>query len=159
MPVEASAGVDAAVCVKTPACIDARPEIPGTVVAGSVITGIMAVSVIPGAVIAGSVIPAPDVTSPRVDTTGTIISAAPHHGTAVIDAAARTSDGCPSDAAIGYVSGGLASVKDRPLGDRTAAEADAVSVAATAAGAKSANITLRIGYSFSLRHTPFLSNV
>jgi hypothetical protein len=38
-----------------------------------------------------------------------------------------------------------------PLGDKTVAEAEAVSVAAIAAGAKSANKTLRIGYSSSLR--------
>ena len=112
MPVEASAGVDAAASIisataniDAPASVDAGPVIP--VIPGSVI----ARSVIPGSVIpAASDVNAP----PGVNTTGPIIPAAADYGTAVIGAAG-TSDGCPSDGAIGNVSGGRAFVNDRAL--------------------------------------------
>jgi hypothetical protein len=107
MPVEASAGVDAAASIiSATANIDA----PASVDAGSVIP------VIPGSVIPGSVIPAAsDVNAPPgVNTTGPIIPAAADYGTAVIGAAG-TSDGCASDGAIGNVRGGRAFVNDRAL--------------------------------------------
>jgi hypothetical protein len=140
MPVKASAGVNAAASIisasaniDAPASVDAGsviPVIPGSVISGSVIAGsviaviartIIAGSVIPGSVISWSIIPgsiiptASDVNAPPgVNTTGAIIPAAAHNGTAAIDAA-RTFDGCPSDAPIGNVSGGCAFVNDRNL--------------------------------------------
>jgi hypothetical protein len=135
MPVEASAGVDAAASIisasaniDAPASVDAGPVIPiipGSVIPGSVIPviagSVIAGSVIPGSVISWSIIPgsiipaASDVNAPPgVNTTGAIIPAAAHNGTAVIGAA-RTSDGCPSDAPIGNVSGGCAFVDHRAL--------------------------------------------
>jgi hypothetical protein len=122
MPVEASAGVDAAASIisataniDAPASVDAGsviPVIPRSVIPGSVIPG----SVISRSVIPGSVIPAAsDVTAPPgVNTTGAIIPAAADYGTAMIGAAG-TSDGCPSDGAIGDVRGGRAFVNDRTL--------------------------------------------
>ena len=119
MPVEASAGIDAAASIisataniDAPASVDAGSVIPGSVIAGSVIPG----SVISWSIIPGSIIPtASDVNAPPgVNTTGAIIPAAADYGTAVIGAAG-TSNGCPSDGAIGNVRGGRAFVNDRTL--------------------------------------------